>query len=213
MISSSAFAIASGATVMPTNSGTQVTSQLKKTGYRNLMNGKLFDHKKVKYKLYAGGIIEACYHENTAKEMFKLAEREHGEENIGFICATNYLLCRKSGVGAKTGRVAGIDRHVTYEQAMAQIFQKYVRIGSDNQINIDYRLRGDLTSNEGAYCSSGNISKLIKAREACVFIVYQNIGRTASEVPISSSLVKYLKMENSPTDQEVKRRLSFPDWF
>lgn len=192
---------------------TEITSRLKKTGYRALFNGKKFDYKTVSYHVCAAGVIEACYHADTANELVKLSAREFSDENIRFICAANYLLCRKSGVGAKTGRVATIDRHVTYEQAMRQIFQKYIYIGSEFEVNIAASLRTKLTANAGGYCSSGNISQLIKARAECLSIVFPNIRRNAEEVPVSKNLVKYLKMSQSPTDQEVKRRLAFPNWF
>ena len=190
-----------------------ITSKLKKTGYRALMNGKLFDHKTATYHVNIGGIIEACYHEDTAKELSKLAAIEFSAENVGFICAINYLLCRKANVGAKTGRVAGIARHATYEEAMKKVFAEYIDNSGGSTVNIDHFLRNRLISNQEAYCSGQNISELFKGREPCLRIVFQNIQRAAKDVPVSSSLVKYLKMEQSPTDLEVRRRLSFPDWL
>lgn len=182
-------------------------TKLQKTGHRAFMGGIFSDHKKVRVNYSNSGIIETCYDPDLSIEFGKMCKKYHMDENVRYTAAINYMMCRKSGLAAKTRRAGGITAHQNFTDAMTEVFDKYIVVGSEHEINISSKLRRYLTTNRGGLVSGQNIVKMYEARNECVSMLSGQMDYMLSNSIISSRLAKSLALQSSPTDLEVRKRL------
>ena len=191
------------------------TVRLRKTGIRAFMNGRVFwrgplsRHATTKIDVYIGGLLEACYDLELAKELSVIvSERIFTDEAISFICGVNHLLLRKVGLPTRLYSVAGISRRGGLADHMQQLFDRHIPMTTELFVNISGRERNKLINNWTWIHASQNVSSLVKGRSKIVSDTHTSLQRVIEKTVISKRLARTLNMEESKTDNEVMRRLN-----
>ena len=161
------------------------------------------------------GILECCYHTSLANELIVAAATEFWDENLRFICAVNYMLCKK--VNYKKAdislKVAGLsDGNLT--ELMGQVKEKYIKDkNSAGGINLSYNQSTYLDCNWGTIKAGQMVRKLLDARKECLKLSASMIKKPLEDKVVSKALAKTLLANKKTTDETVMELVekAFPE--
>jgi len=183
---------------------------LKKTGYRAFWFGKIFDYKRIHGNVTSKGVIEACYHTDTALELLRLTAKEYSTENPAYIVGVNHLFLRRANMFTRLQRYTYLDkgRH-TLDEQMQQLFDKHIATNGEKEINIGYTDRQDLIRGWNAIKSGQAMGELLKSRNEIAYLLSSDtLPRLLKKNAISKTLAKYLISSAAPTDEKVMQKLA-----
>ena len=156
------------------------------------------------------GIIEACYHPQTAAELVSLCAQIRAEENIKYVIACNHFLLRASCLVSQLAPVIGL-RHGTMRQQIDQVFDEYIDGNNAAGIELSYHQRLDLINKRDNITDMINIRALLPSRNALVNNIKNdalNDATTKKGAMLSEKLVSTLTRDEEATDGDVMRRLN-----
>ena len=180
---------------------------LKKSGFQNFMGGVFSTNKTMRIGVNAGGVVEACYDREMSTELMKMAVITYWDDSVGFICGVNHLLLRKVGIGTKLQNLAGLQSANMVDQ-MQQVYDRFVPTAADKSINVSSSVRIKIMDNWTRIKSSQSILWLLAARtELVAMLVKDSLARDIQQHLISKRLAETLQKMESPTDNEVMKRL------
>ena len=156
------------------------------------------------------GIIEACYHRDTAAELVNLCAQIREEENIKFVIACNHFLLRASCLVSRLAPVIGL-RQGTIQQQIDQIFDEYIDNNSLVGIDLSFHQRLDLLNKRVAITDMVNIRAFVPSRNSLVNSIKNdalNDAVTKKGAMLSEKLISTLASDEQATDGDVMWRLN-----
>ena len=181
--------------------------QPKKNAFQKLFSKKK-PAEKMKVAFQNKGIIEACYHPDTAKELMFVTTAFFANENVAYVIACNHLLLRRAGLASKLQDLAGFSQGGLQNQ-MDQAFTKYISDNSDATINLSYANRRNLVTGWTAIRAGTNVRALIVGRWELVGLLSSDtLNHVAKKYRLTKKLATMLNTSKSPTDDDVMWRLN-----
>ena len=161
------------------------------------------------------GMIEACYHREAAEELLLHAKGLLIEENFNFVISVNYLLCLRVGHSMRFNRLGKLVEHPKkviltkskISTVLQSVFDKHIRVGSREEVNVDRAIRDELLDIRETICSGQMVWSLIPLRDVVARVAYHQAVDNMLAPTMSANVKQYLAMETSPTDEAIMNLL------